>query len=199
MNLTEEHKAEFSQTFLKGNRNNIQEPAILAELFTKHPNVKELENTVEKYTGIVFRNHFQVISRVNGNEGAKEFVPTATCSPFSLRVFLTADGTILPCEHISRNFELGHIINDEIQISDESIAGLFNHCFDKIRSLCNRCFLADNCKECVFNTTIESEHPVCDCFLDETKFKALLAKSFSLIDDDFPLYTRLLKEAFHEQ
>jgi len=198
-NLTKENKEEFSGTFLEGFRNTIQDKDVIMELFTKHPNVKELANTIEKYTGIVFKNHFQIISRVNGNEGTKEFVPTATCLPFSLRVFQTADGTLLPCEHISRNFVLGCLKNDKIEINDDTIAGLFNQCFDKIRSLCNRCFLADNCKECMFNTNMESEQPECEYFSDESKFKALLVKNFSVISDDFSIYTRLLEEAFDEK
>ena len=151
--------------------NDFQERKAMHELFMTHPTVKDLANAIEKYTGIVFKNHFQVITRINGDEGTKEFLPTATCMPFSMRVFLTAEGTILPCEHIGRDFELGQLTSDEIRISTESIAGMFNQCFDKIRSLCDQCFLADNCKECVFNTRIQTNQPECDFFLDEKKFK----------------------------
>ena len=197
MNIPDEHRHEFSSTFLRGMQPDFMERKAMHELFMAHPTVKELANAIEKYTGIVFKNLFQVMTRVNGDEGSREFLPTATCMPFSMRVFFTAEGAILPCEHIGRSFELGSLSNEEIRISTESIAGMFNQCFDKIRSLCDRCFLADNCKECVFNTRIETDQPECDFFLDEKKFKTFLARYFTMIENDFPLYTRLLKEEFH--
>ncbi|MEI7661259.1 MAG: radical SAM peptide maturase [Bacteroidota bacterium] len=197
-NIPDERKEEFSNTFLDGMHHDFRERTVREELFMAHPTVKELANAIEKYSGIVFKNHFQVISRINGDEGTRAFVPTATCSPFSLRVFIAADGTVLPCEHIGRNFEIGHLGNNELKINHKSIAGWYNGYYDKIRSLCNSCFLADNCKECVFNTGIETEKPVCDYFMDEQKFKLLLGNAFNLIENEFPLYQRLLKEAFHE-
>ena len=198
LNINEEHKGEFQKTFLDGSCNNDREQSVMQELFLNHPGVKELANILEKYTGFIFKNHFQIITKTNNNGGNREFVPTATCSPFSMRVFLTADGCIVPCEHISRVFEIGQLKNNEIHISNDSIAEMFNQCFDKIRSLCNRCFLANNCKECIFNTRIETDNPVCDYFMDENKFKHYLAKNFDLIEQNFPLYRRVIKDAFNE-
>ena len=198
LNINEEHLQEFKQTFLVRKNTDIPDQTLMHDLFMRHHDVKELADTLEKYTGFIFKNHFQVMSRINGNTGFNELIPTATCSPFSMRVFLAADGTILPCEHISRIFELGHIQNGEIYIDNESIAGMFNQHFDKIQALCDQCFLADNCKECVFNTRIETSHPRCDFFMDETRFKAYLAKNLGMIENEFSLYLRIINEAFLE-
>ncbi len=196
-NINEVHKKEFSTTFLSGMRNTFHHKKDMLGLFMEHPTVKELANTLEKYTGIIFKNHFQIMSRINGNEVSRAFVPTATCLPFSLRVYLTADGSVLPCEHISRDFKLGNLHNREVHLDSRSIADLFNRNFDKIRSLCERCYLADNCKECVFNTRTDLENPVCDFFMDEQHFRELLEKMFNLVENDYTLYSKLLKEAFH--
>ncbi|MEI6683044.1 MAG: radical SAM peptide maturase [Bacteroidota bacterium] len=196
-NITEENRVEFSNTFLDGMQNDFQESAAMLELFLAHPTVKELANAIEKYTGIVFKNHLQIISAGHANEGTREFVPTATCLPFSMRVFLSADGAILPCEHIGRNFEIGRLENGQVQINPETVSAMFNRNFAKIRSLCNQCFLADNCKECVFNTGVETDNPRCDFFLDEDKFKKTLSNIFSLIEKNMPLYHKLLKEGYH--
>ena len=198
-NINDPYRDEFQKTFLDGTRNDDHGGNSMQNLFMNHPVVKELANTIEKYSGYVFKNHFQVMSRVNGNSGTKEFVPTATCSPFSMRVFLTADGCIVPCEHISRVFEIGQLNNSEIHIRNESVAHMFNKCFDKIRPVCNQCFLADNCKECVFNTRVETDDPLCEYFMDEKKFSQYLARSFNAIEENFPLYRRVIKEAYHEE
>jgi len=197
-NITEENRKEFSDTFLDGMRNDFQEGKMMEELFMVHPTVKELANALEKYSGIVFKNYLQIIFAGHANAGTRDFVPTATCLPFSMRVFLSADGAILPCEHIGRNFEIGRLENGQVQINPEAVSAMLNQNFDKIRSLCDHCFLADNCKECVFNTGVETGNPSCDFFMDEEKFKKSLSNIFSLIEKNMPLYHKLLKVGYHE-
>jgi len=196
--INEDYKEEFHKTFIEGTRNDENQQTVIRELMLNHPAMKDLSNIIEKYSGYIFKNHFEIMTTKSGNGGTKEFVPTATCSPFSLRVFLTADGCIVPCEHISRVFEMGQLKNNEIRIQNETVADMFNRCFDKIRPICNQCFLADNCKECVFNTGVETENPVCEYFMDVKKFPLYLAKNFNLIEENFSLYRHLINEAFHE-
>ncbi|MCK9422547.1 MAG: radical SAM peptide maturase [Bacteroidales bacterium] len=198
-NINENHKEEFSKTFLEGTVRIGRETGSMHDLFLRHPGVKDIADTVEKYSGFVFKNPFRLLTRNNQRYDSKAFLPSATCLPFSIRVFLAADGTILPCEHINRIFEIGQLKNHEIMIDPEAIAKDFNRYFDKIRPLCDCCYLGDNCKECMFNTRIETGVPSCDFFMDESRFAFYLSYQFSRIEQDYSLYLRILNEAFHEK
>jgi uncharacterized protein len=199
VNINEEFRDEFANTFLKDRRTDPSEREVMKEMFLGHPGVKEIADVIEKYSGFVFKNYYQVLSSASKRKQSKQFIPTATCLPFSMRVFLSADGSILPCEHISRVFEIGKFDSGEITITPETIAQLYNDYFAKIKELCSRCILADQCKECVFNTKIETDQPVCEFFTDEIRFTRGMASTLSMIEKDYPLYQRIVREAFHEK
>jgi len=196
LNVNEEYKEEFTATFLKKNQEENQDQDAIKALFLDHPIVKDLVDVVEKYSGFVFRNTQGMISGKTKKTEKKRFIPTATCMPFSLRVFLSADGSILPCEHISRIFEIGRMNQKEIVIDPVAIADLYNQYFQKIKPLCEKCYLSDHCKECIFNTGIETANPQCDFFTDRNRFTEYLSRSMSLVEQDYPFYLRIYNEAF---
>ena len=170
----------------------------MQKMFLRHPNVKEMADTLEKYSGYIFKSRVHLLAGKPQKNQRKNFIPTGTCLPFALRVFLTAEGVILPCEHISRIFEIGHVKNEKITIDPDAIALKYNQYYSKIRPLCEQCYLENNCQECVFNTKIETNRPECEFFTDEANFIRRLSKNISLVEKDYPFYLRLLKEAFHE-
>ncbi|MEI7980265.1 MAG: radical SAM peptide maturase [Bacteroidota bacterium] len=196
-NVNENYKEEFRKTFLERTKQIKREPDSMHHLFLNHPGLKDLSDTVEKYSGFIFKNYYRLMSENNQPYDSREFLPSATCLPFSIRVFIAADGTFIPCEHISRIFEIGQIQDHEIMIDPDVIAHDFNRYFNTIRPLCDGCFLADNCKECVFNTRIETGQPHCDLFMDESRFANYLAQQFGQVEQDYSLYLRILNEAFH--
>lgn len=198
LNINEEFKEEFKTTFLNNSSTAMQDRELMRTLFLSHPTVKDLADVLEHYGGFVFSNHLKLLTPANGRIGSKKFIPTATCLPFSLRVYLTADGSILPCEHISREFEIGkfHLQNPEINF--ESIARIFNEGYKRIEPLCNQCFFTDHCKECLFNTYFKDGRLVCDYFTDEKMFEKYLIKNFSLIESDPLLYHEVISRAYHE-
>ncbi len=164
-----------------------------------HPGVKELSDILEKYSGFVFKNYYEVLASRKGAKRVQQFIPTATCQPFSMRMYLTADGSILPCEHISRIFTIGLLDSNKVTINPDEIAATYNRYFEKITTLCNHCLIADHCKECIFNTRIETDKPVCDFYTDEAKFTKEMGTALSMVEQDYPLYQRILKEAFHDK
>lgn len=199
LNINEEFKDEFHSTFLEKRRTDSSDSVVMQAMSLNHPGVKEIADVVEKYSGFVFKNYYHVISSKSNGKANKQFVPTATCMPFSMRVFLTADGSILPCEHISRVFEIGKFDDNNIIITPEEIADMYNGFFDKIKTLCRNCLIADHCKECVFNTRVDTDYPECEFFTDEKKFSRELSRTFGLIEQDYPFFQRIVKEAFHEK
>jgi len=197
LNINQEYKMEFEKTFLKRDEQDQTDAETLHSLFMDHPRVRSVADMVEKYSGYFFKNASQFTALKPGRPSKKKFIPTATCLPFALRVFFSADGSILPCEHIPRIFELGKFAGDNIQIDCDQISREFNERYEKIRSLCEKCFIHDNCKECIFNTRIETDQPECEYFTDEAKFIRQHAYHISQIESDFPLYLKILKEGLH--
>lgn len=199
VNINEEFKDEFRKTFLEGKRTDSSDSEVMKKIFLNHPGVKETADMIEKYSGFVFKNYYQVLSSKTRSKQTREFIPTATCMPFSMRLFLTTEGSILPCEHISRIFEIGKFDSNSITITPDTISQYYNNFFDKIQDLCSRCLLAEHCKECIFNTKIETGQPVCEFFTDEKLFSKQMAATLGLIEQDYKLYQRIIREAFHEK
>jgi len=197
-NINKEFKSEFISTFLKGKIMKSSDLKTMRRMMFHHPRVKEIADTLEKYSGYVFTTHGQLILLRKRNVSKKNIIPTGTCLPFSLRILLTADGIILPCEHISRIFEIGRLDRDGVRIDYDSIALMYNRYYSKIRPLCEQCYMEDHCLECMFNTKIETESPECDFFTDEAHFTHRLSKNLSLIEKAPPLYLQIIKEAFHD-
>ena len=90
---------------------------------------------VEVYSGMVFKSHYKMLAPRDKNQYKKKYIPTATCAPFSMRTFITTEGTILPCEHISRLFEIGKVDDDAIRINPVEIAKMYNDHFEKIKKV----------------------------------------------------------------
>lgn len=199
IDINAEYADEFKETFIRNKREEPLSGELISEMFMSHPGTKELSDILEKYSGFVFKNYFEVLASRKGAKRVQQFIPTATCQPFSMRMYLTADGSILPCEHISRIFTIGALDSNKVTIKPKEIADYYNQYFEKITTLCNHCMIADHCKECIFNTRIETDKPVCDFFTDEAKFTKEMGAALSMIEQNYPLYHRILKEAFHDK
>jgi len=198
LNIDERFRNEFFLTFLKTRKPKSSDLKTMRNMLLRHPQAKEIADTLEKYSGNVFKNHSQLILRKNRKTRNKNVIPTGTCLPFSLRIFLTANGIILPCEHISRIFDIGQVNHDGVLIDPDSIALRYNNYYSKIKTLCKQCYMDDNCMECMFNTKIETENPECEFFTDEAHFIQRLSKNLSLIEKDNKLYLKIINEAFYD-
>lgn len=194
--ISEQYKDEFIRTFIADKKEDKDAHEPMERLMIRHPRVKEISDIADKYSGIVFKNPFHVISPAKNPPPKKKFIPTATCTPFSLRTFITTEGKILPCEHISREFELGYVTGTKVHADIGEVASLFNTSYRKIQSFCNKCYLIDNCKECVFNTGIETDHPSCEFFMGQKKFSEYLARHLSIIESDYPFFLTIADHAF---
>lgn len=87
---------------------------------------------------------------------------TGTCLPFSTKLFVTADGKILPCEKTERRFALGEITRKGIDLDFELIAGKLNHYLNKIKKQCAHCYRNEKCMQCLYSIPgISGKNPVC--------------------------------------
>ncbi len=194
--VVDEFKEEFNDTFLKSRFPATENTCYVHELFTKHPLVAETAEVFERFGNFVFRRPGQLLNPLKKTRDKKKYLPTATCSPFDLRIYMSADGGIYPCEHISRIFELGSVKDSEVDINPDKITGTYNTYFQKLKKLCKQCYLADNCKECIFNTAVETGKPSCEFFMNKQKFTSHLTQIFDNLEQDQQLFARIRDEAF---
>jgi uncharacterized protein len=194
--VVDQHKEEFNKTFMESILPQTDNSCYIHEMFTRHPFINEAAEVFERFGSSVFRKPRQLINPDRKGKDKNKYLPTSTCSPFDLRIYMSADGGIYPCEHISRFFELGSVRNGQAELNGEKIAGIYNGYFQKIKKLCSQCFLSENCKECIFNTGVENGPPKCEFFMNQKKFSNHLAELFNNLEKDQSLYSRIRDEAY---
>ncbi|MEI6884929.1 MAG: radical SAM peptide maturase [Bacteroidota bacterium] len=194
--VVEEFRDEFEETFVKTDVPAHEDNCYIHEMFTRHPFVSETSELFERFGNFVYRKPKQLLNPLTSHRDSRKYIPTATCSPFELRIYMSADGGIYPCEHISRIFELGKVKDATIDIDPKKITTTYNTYFQKIKKLCDQCYLSDNCKECIFNTGVEKGVPVCEFFMNKHKFSAHLSQIFNYLEKDQKLFVRIRDEAF---
>ena len=194
--IIEEYKDEFHDTFLKSRFPSSDNSCYIHEMFTSHPIVSEMAESFERFGNFVYREPKHLLNPLKNRSDKRKYLPTATCSPFDLRLYMSADGGIYPCEHISRIFELGSVRKNTVDIDSNTITDTYNNYFRKIKKLCNHCYLSDNCKECIFNTGMEKGVPKCEFFMNKQKFTSHLSGIFNNLEQDNSLFSRIRDEAF---
>ena len=194
--VVNEFQEEFNETFLQSQLPASDNNCYVHELFTSHPFVSETAELFERYGNFIFRKPKQLLNPLKKQKDSRKYLPTATCSPFDLRLYMSADGGIYPCEHISRIFELGSVRGSKVDIDSKRITGTYNTYFGKIKKLCSQCYLSDTCKECIFNTGIEKGPPVCEFYMNKNKFTSYLTGIFNTLEKDQLLFARIRDEAF---
>lgn len=161
------------------------------DMFFKLPNIQDTKRFLYNATDFCFENYSHLIYSTDG----KKRIPTGTCSPFLLKVFLTVNGKILPCERISHHFYLGKVTPEGVELDYGDIAKKYNNYYDNMRKHCNTCCNSENCDQCIFNIdTIEDEYPLCNGFMIEADYEKYLSSFINYIEDKPEVFSRLLKE-----
>ncbi len=195
-NLDAQYADEFREQFLKNNNTPEPEPMLLDEMFMQHPSLKSLADTFTAFSGLVFRSYLHLITGAGDSSGPAHRIPTATCSPFDIRIFLTADGRIMPCEHISRNFFLGSMTDHAMELNPADVAARFNAYLDKLRELCRICYVSETCPDCLFNTQLEQNPVWCRSYIGKDDISGHLGKKMTMVENNYPLYLRIQREGY---
>lgn len=90
---------------------------------------------------------------------------------------------ILACERIGQQYGLGTAFpDDDIELSYQSIADLYNNYFDKLRAQCKVCYMSQSCIQCMFNIDrFDSlEKVACPGFANKEKFGAYVSQKYHL-------------------
>lgn len=126
------------------------------DLSASRPN--QLQDFIFQYSGNVYDNYNELLLK---KEKINQ-LPTATCIPFSKRIFMTVNNKIFPCERIGHQFSLGEVTDQEVKIDCEKIAKKYNDYYDSLRTQCKKCYYKKHCKQCMFSIQHLGQNPICD-------------------------------------
>ncbi len=120
---------------------------------------------------------------------------TATCFSFSLKIFMTVNGKLLPCENVDHKYYLGLVTDDEVKIDFQKIADKYMAYFNKMKKQCFNCYFQTNCHQCLFFIDIDSEKPICSGFIpDHKKFASYLSSRIDMIEEKSDRYLKIMSK-----
>jgi uncharacterized protein len=116
-NKIEEFKQMYQNTYESFSKASDCE-SLESEMFSAFPKTYSLIKYVYNRSGNVFMKYNDLFME----HANMSFIPTATCTPFMKKMFITTNGKILQCERIDHDFELGHIQDDRVELDFDYIA-----------------------------------------------------------------------------
>lgn len=121
----------------------------------------------------------------------EKYLPTNTCFPFSIKIFLTNRNSLLPCEKTNYKYSLGKV-NQNVIIDIPEITRQLNCNYEYFLKICQNCYVHRFCGLCMFRLEnldkLDTEEFICDRFHDQKAFQAKLCRIFSFLEkhpDDF--------------
>ncbi|MDR2084662.1 MAG: radical SAM peptide maturase [Bacteroidales bacterium] len=199
MGIRDDMKIKFIQMF-----QNVTESLMQSE------NYGELENqmfllspTYHSATVFLMQNSPYKYENYNellfGKYKNEKIMPSGTCIPFSKKVFITVNGKILPCERIGHQFALGTIEKDYINLDFEEITQKYNVYYSKISPLCNKCYNAKTCIQCIFNIP-EIEKSKCNCkgFMNNEMYETYKNLQLSFFARHPEAYNKIMSEVIYK-
>lgn len=153
------------------------------------PSDVEIETFLRIILKLYTKNLFRLI---NGDKRPKT-PALKTCIPFSIKLFLSADGYIFPCESITKNFPLGCIQDNRITLEPVQIARIYNELM-KINYLqCKKCKISEFCFQCLFDVIKYTEDKLTySCFYDEVKFNDYIVNFINHFENDNADFSRFI-------
>lgn len=77
--------------------------------------------------------------------------PTGTCIPFSRKIFLSAQGLLLPCETIPHKYALGSVTTSgKVDLNFSKCSEYYTLIYKRQAVICKECYRINNCRLCVF-------------------------------------------------
>ncbi len=153
------------------------------------PFARDLDKFFKQFSGFVFNKYDRLLRSVENPRQAL----TGTCHPFEMKIFITANGKILPCERILQTYSLGNIDKEGVHIDFTEVAAKYNDYFKKLNETCKRCSNNETCSICIFNLQLQEDNPQCDDFLTEENLERKLQNYISLVEDMPWYYPRIMR------
>lgn len=125
--------------------------------------------------------------------GARTYIPTGTCLPFSRKMFITVNGKILPCERIGHQFALGTVSEEGVCLDVNYIVERHNRYLDKLQRMCSKCLRSKDCAQCFYNLdTLDDEKVVCHAYSSVDSYMGEFGDNMSFFEKHPEAYERLM-------
>lgn len=124
-----------------------------------------------KLCGYDFKNLSQLTNELQNTI----YLPTASCTPFSFKIFLSADGKLFLCEKIGYKYPIGHITNNKVIIDYDFLSNKYSYYYQKIHTECANCYDFYTCTCCLFEQNFSCKH------MSKLKFKEKMEHYINLI------------------
>lgn len=152
--------------------------------------LKQLQHFIFHYNGNIFDNYNDLLIKRKNIQR----LPTATCVPFSKRIFMTVNAKIYPCEKIGHQFVLGEITDKEVKIDCEYIAQKYNSYYRSLEKQCMGCYYQKHCQQCMFDIQDLDTNPVCDQKATKPMLDEYIKSNMDILAKEPHLYKRIMTE-----
>jgi uncharacterized protein len=159
---------------------------IKEKFFIHHPEIKDVFLFLRSVCSNSFTDYNSFL--VEGNQ-RRQF--TGTCLPFQKRMFVAADGALLPCERVPQDNKLGSVDEQGVDIDTEKIAAIYNNAFKELEAQCSRCYGKDTCTLCVFQMETKFK---CSSMISKKDLQEQFSNAVTFIENNPELYARLMEE-----
>lgn len=109
-------------------------------------------------------------------------LPTATCIPFSRKIFVSVNNKIFPCERIGNELDFGYISQSKVFINYDKILEEYNNLFEKYIKLCSHCKIKEFCSVCVASDA--HGYKICKANIDDKKSSKDISPYISYFDNE---------------
>ncbi len=161
---------------------------------------KNIEKTPDFDSSVSFINNLTNLkisdfSQINNLKTSQDrIIPTGTCLPFQRKIFVTANGKILPCEGIDHLHSLGRVDCDNVSIDFKAIAKSHNLFLNKIARQCEKCYRITSCANCIYTMDFSNNSPICDENADKREFTKYLSEEISFLESNKQVIKKVLYE-----
>jgi Arylsulfatase regulator (Fe-S oxidoreductase) len=164
--------------------------AIECEMFMNAPRTSRLAYYIMRQSG----NNYQTYNELYINKD--DFpITTGTCIPFSKKMYVTVNGKILPCERINRQFLLGHVHEDRVELNEEYIANRHNYYVSRFTKQCIDCASKKFCSLCMYQVDdLCKNNSICPTFLSKNELEQKNEDIFKFLQEHPHYYRKILEE-----
>ncbi len=160
------------------------------EMFINLPVIKDMAGFLSTRSGSVYQDYNDLLSP----KTLMSRKPTGTCTPFSIKMFVTVNGRLLPCETVGHQNGLGFVDRFKVNLDCEKISKRYNDNYNVIQSRCNACNLNDSCTQCmIYNHGLDlDEAPPCKSFKSDDAFAKEIAHKISYLENNQNIYEKIM-------
>jgi uncharacterized protein len=155
------------------------------KFFISHPDIKDVFLFLRGVCGNSFVDYNSFLVKEN-----KRRLFTGTCLPFQKRMFVSANGLILPCENVSHDNAFGCVNERGVDIDTEKIAAIYNNAFQELEGQCSGCYGKDTCSQCVFQMNTRFK---CSEMITKKDLQEKFSRAMTFVENNPELYVRMME------